>query len=203
MEPTFPTARHSITFRMTVTVCAFLILFQAILAALTVFYFKREFKQTISTQQFTLLTAVTHNIDQKLSSSRKVVVDVSRLVTPEIVHDGDTAQQFLDNRPGTHSLFDNGLFLFSPDGRIIAEAPDRHCCCCTATRRQRRHAGAQWPSRDLANCQSFARTRSSAPERDDRAIWEGFAQARFVAPERTTARCARAPRRRASGQTVP
>ncbi len=123
MEPIFPATRHSITFRMTVTVCAFLILFQAVLATLIFFYFKHEFKQSISAQQFTLLTVVTQNIDQKLASSQKVIVDVAKLVTPEIVADDDAAQRFLDNRPGTHSVFDNGLFLFSPEGRIIAEAP--------------------------------------------------------------------------------
>lgn len=123
MEPKFPTTRHSITFRMTVTVCAFLIVFQAVLSALTFFYFKRELKQAITTQQFTLLTVVTQNIDQKLSSSLKIIVDVARFVTPEIVRDSDEAQRFLDSRPGAHSLFDNGLFLFSPEGRIIAESP--------------------------------------------------------------------------------
>jgi diguanylate cyclase (GGDEF)-like protein len=125
MEPTFPATRHSITFRMTVTVCSFLILFQAVLATLIFFYFKQEFKQSISAQQFTVLTVVTQNIDQKLASSQKVVVDVSRQITPEILSDADAAQKILDNRPGTLSLFDNGLFLFSPDGKIIAEAPYR------------------------------------------------------------------------------
>ncbi len=125
MKPIFPSGRHSITFRMTVTVGVSLILFQAVLAALTFFYFKREFKETIATQQFTLLTVVAQNIDQRLSSSLKVIVDVSLLVTPKMIHDNDAAQQFLDNLPGALSLFDNGLFLFSPEGRIIAESPFR------------------------------------------------------------------------------
>lgn len=105
------------------TVCCFLMLFQAVLATLIFFYFKQEFKQSISSQQFTLLTVVTQNIDQKLTSSQQVIVDVSRFVTPDIVADSDAAQRFLDSRPGTHSIFDNGLFLFSPEGKIIAEAP--------------------------------------------------------------------------------
>lgn len=125
MKPIFPATHHSITFRMTVTVCLFLVLFQAVLATLIFFYFKREFKQSISAQQFTLLTVITQNIDQKLLSYQKAIIDVSRFVTPETVSNGDAAQRFLDNRPGTHSIFDNGLFLFSPEGRIIAEAPCR------------------------------------------------------------------------------
>src|SRR5512133_1972088 len=126
MESVLPAKRrHSITFRMTVAVCAFLILFQAVLAVSTFFYVKRELQQSITSQQITLLTVVCHNIDQKLLASLKVVVDVSRLVTPDIIRDSETAQKFLDNRPGTHSIFDNGLFLFSAEGRIIAEAPFR------------------------------------------------------------------------------
>ncbi len=120
-----PAKRHSITFRMTLAVCVFLILFQAALATMIYFYFKREFKHSISDQQFTLLTVVSQNIDQKLLSSQRVIVEVSRLITPEILNDTAAAQSFLDSRPGTHSLFDNGLFLFSPEGKLIAEAPYR------------------------------------------------------------------------------
>lgn len=125
MEPISPPTRHSITFRMTVTVCTFLFLFQAVLAALIFFYFKHEFKQTISQQQITLLTVLTQNIDQKLLGAQKLLVDVSKKLTPEIVSDTKTAQQFLDNRSGTRSIFDNGLFLFSLDGRLIAESQYR------------------------------------------------------------------------------
>lgn len=125
MNRAFSHTRKSITLRLTVAVCAFLILFQAILAGLTFYSFKREFKANIAAQQATLLTVLTQNIDHKLSSSLKVIVDVARLVTPEIAADSDAAQAFLDNRPGTLSLFDNGLFLFSAEGRIIAESPYR------------------------------------------------------------------------------
>ncbi|HEX9079416.1 MAG TPA: sensor domain-containing diguanylate cyclase, partial [Desulfuromonadaceae bacterium] len=68
-------------------------------------------------------TVIARNIDQKLRSSQKILVDVSRHVTPEIMRDTDAAQRFLDTRPGTRSTFDNGLFLFSPEGRVIAESP--------------------------------------------------------------------------------
>ncbi|HEY4743439.1 MAG TPA: sensor domain-containing diguanylate cyclase, partial [Desulfuromonadaceae bacterium] len=115
--------RRSITFRMTMAVCVFVVLFQSLLAVLGLLYFKREFKQTITDQQFTMLTVISQNIDQKLRSSQKIIVDVSRHVTPDIIRDSDAAQRFLDTRPGTKSTFDNGLFLFSSEGRIIAESP--------------------------------------------------------------------------------
>lgn len=104
-------------------VCVFVVLFQSLLAILSLMYFKHELKQTITNQQFTMLTVVAQNIDQKLKSSQKIIVDVARHVTPEIIQDSDAAQRFLDTRPGTKSTFDNGLFLFSREGRIIAESP--------------------------------------------------------------------------------
>lgn len=123
MKAIFTSTRHSITFRMTATVCLFLILFQAVLAAFIYFYFKQEFKKTISAQQLTLLTVLTQSIDHKILSSQKLIVEVSKLVTPEITNDINAAQHYLDNRPGTRALFDDGLFLLSPDGKLIAESP--------------------------------------------------------------------------------
>jgi diguanylate cyclase (GGDEF)-like protein len=123
MENVKPSTRRSITFRMTMAVCAFVILSLSLLAILTLLYFKHELKSTISDQQNTLLTVISQDIDQKIGSAQKTIVAVSREVTPAIVHDPVAAQRFLDNRPGTKVVFDNGLYLFSRDGRIIVESP--------------------------------------------------------------------------------
>ena len=106
-------ARHSITFRMTVAVCTLLLIFQVVLAILAFYYFKRELKNTISAQQLSLLTVVAQNIDQKLGSSSNVITDVARRFPAEAVKDSNAAQRFLDDRPGTLSHFDNGIYLFS------------------------------------------------------------------------------------------
>ena len=123
MDPVATPIRHSITFRMTVAVCAFAIVFQSLVAVMALAYFKYELKQTITDQQFTMLTVISQSIDQKLRSSQKIIVDISRHVTPGIIRDSTAAQRFLDSRPGAKSTFDNGLFLFSREGRIIAESP--------------------------------------------------------------------------------
>ena len=115
--------RHSITFRMTVAVCTLLLIFQVVLAILAFYYFKRELKHTISAQQLSLLTVVAQNIDQKLGSSSNVITDVARRFPAEAVKDSNAAQRFLDDRPGTLSHFDNGIYLFSTKGKIIAESP--------------------------------------------------------------------------------
>lgn len=123
MEPFKALKYRSITFRMTLAFSLFLIVFQTLLALTIYHYIKNGFKETIILQQQTLLNVIAQNLDQKLQASSSMIVDVSRQITPGIVSDPDSAQRFLDNRPGTHSVFDNGLFLFSLDGKIIAESP--------------------------------------------------------------------------------
>jgi len=118
-----PFRRHSITVRMTVAVCTFIILFSSLLAVASLYYFKQELEETISNQQMTLLTVVAQGIDQKLTAAQKTVVEASRDVTPGMVADPDAAQRFLDSLHSVRNIFDNGIFLFSKDGRIIAEAP--------------------------------------------------------------------------------
>ncbi|KAB0672123.1 diguanylate cyclase [Oryzomonas sagensis] len=123
MNAGVPFRRHSITVRMTVAVCTFVILFSSLMAVASLYYFKQELKETISNQQMTLLTVVAQGIDQKLTSAQKTVVEASRDVTPGMVADPDAAQRFLDSLHSVKSLFDNGIYLFSKDGRIIAESP--------------------------------------------------------------------------------
>lgn len=123
MENVKPSTRRSITFRMTMAVCAFVILFLSLLATLTLVYFRHELKRTISDQQNTLLTVISQDIDRKIDSARKAIVAVSGEVSPDIVNDPDAAQRFLDGRAGTRVTFDNGLYLLSRDGKIIAESP--------------------------------------------------------------------------------
>ena len=40
-----------------------------------------------------------------------------------MVSDPVATQYFLDHHPDAKSIFDNALFLFSKEGRIIAESP--------------------------------------------------------------------------------
>jgi len=123
MNAEVPFRRHSITLRMTVAVCTFIILFSSLLAVSSLYYFKQELRETISNQQMTLLNVVVQGIDQKLTAAQKTVIEASRDVTPGMIADPDAAQRFLDSQHSIKTLFDNGIYLFSKDGRIIAESP--------------------------------------------------------------------------------
>jgi diguanylate cyclase (GGDEF)-like protein len=103
-------------------VCVFVILIQSLMALLSMSYFKRELKQTISAQQMSLMTVVAQGVDQKLMDAQKTIVTASSEITPEIVADADQAQRLFGHLRGIETLFDHGLYLFSKEGRIIAES---------------------------------------------------------------------------------
>lgn len=64
-------------------VCAFVILLLSLLAMLFMLYFKRELKQTISTQQMTLMRLVAQDVDDKLINTQQAIVAAAaRINTP-------------------------------------------------------------------------------------------------------------------------
>jgi len=93
------------------------------LSALT--YFQEELKQSISQQQFTLLSEIANRVDEELLSAHRYINSAARLFDPELLKNGDKAQRFLDERLGLvqKNLFDNGIFLFDGSGRMVAETP--------------------------------------------------------------------------------
>lgn len=85
--------------------------------------FKQQLKGIIATEQQLLLSEIADSLDDKFSLTLAQIVSTATLVSPDVLASGDTAQDFLDHRPGLHEALDNHIFLFSPEGRIIAESP--------------------------------------------------------------------------------
>ena len=70
-----------------------------------------------------LVTEVAESLEDKLSLAQSQLISLSVLVGPEILASPDVAQKLLDSRQALHKVFDNHLFLFTPEGRIIVESP--------------------------------------------------------------------------------
>ena len=104
------------------TVCVFVIFFLSLLATLTLVYFQHELKRSISAQQNTLLTVVAQGIDQKLMEAQKTIVAASSRISPRAVADAAEAQHMVEHLRSAEIFFDDGLFLLSKEGRIIAES---------------------------------------------------------------------------------
>lgn len=103
-------------------VCVFVILILSSLALLSMSYFKRELKRTISAQQMTLMNVVAQGIDLKLMDAQRAIVTASSEITPQALTDADQTRITFRHLRGIETIFDHGLYLVSKDGRIIADS---------------------------------------------------------------------------------
>lgn len=88
------------------------------------YFFKSSIEQEISAEQFTLVSMLAEGIDTNIRFARDIIVRTADRVPANIVEDPEQAQFFLDSHLGSvSSLFDNGVFLFSAEGTIVAETP--------------------------------------------------------------------------------
>ena len=92
-------------------------------AMLAFIYFKNQFKYLISDEQFSLVAAHTRDIDDKIEDSQAMLVAVSKVLPLDSLRSGDWAQEWLDDRMIIRTHFDNGIFIFSKQGILIAESP--------------------------------------------------------------------------------
>ena len=86
-------------------------------------YFRTEFKKTIASQQETLVKGLAEQVDDKLRAAQKTLLTMVDNFPPTIVNSPDKVQQFLDTHLGAFPVFDNGVYLFSPTGSLLAESP--------------------------------------------------------------------------------
>ncbi|MBT0653560.1 diguanylate cyclase domain-containing protein [Geomobilimonas luticola] len=86
-------------------------------------YFRTEFKKTIANQQETLAKGLADQIDDKLRAAQKTLLTMVDDFPPAIADSPDKVQQFLDTHLGAFPVFDNGIYLFSPAGQLVAESP--------------------------------------------------------------------------------
>jgi diguanylate cyclase (GGDEF)-like protein len=86
-------------------------------------YFETQLKQLISKQQFSLISEICQSIDASLQEAQQVLLAEAPLFLSLDPENPDQIQKLLDSRPALRAIFDNGLFLFSREGKIIVESP--------------------------------------------------------------------------------
>lgn len=86
-------------------------------------YFESQLKQLISRQQFSMISELCQSIDANLQQSQEALIAESPLFLNIDPSRPDEVQKLLDSRTGLRTIFDNGLFLFSREGKIIVESP--------------------------------------------------------------------------------
>ena len=111
--------------KMVLTVSLLLTVLLGCMAISGFWYFTAVYKQAVFQQEYLLAENMAREIDNKLDSAHQALILVGKKVAPLVVADAELAQAFLDARIGMNSAFDNGLYLFSPEGKLIAESPYR------------------------------------------------------------------------------
>ncbi|MDD2272809.1 MAG: ATP-binding protein [Desulfuromonadaceae bacterium] len=86
-------------------------------------YLEKSIRESVYTQQFSFVTALAKGIDERLELVHNALIVAGGNLSPEIIAAPDKAQRFLDERISLLSLFNNALFLFSPDGKLLVESP--------------------------------------------------------------------------------
>src|SRR5512138_1310402 len=115
----------SLKIKMSLAVAMLFILFIIAASYVTLAYFERSFKETISSQQFSLASSLADNIDDKLRIAQNSLIATAPHAPEGIWRNADAAQQFLDKQSGLLSIFDNGIFFISREGILLAESPYR------------------------------------------------------------------------------
>lgn len=109
--------------KMALAVSLMFVVVIVLLAWGALFYQEQSLGKAISQQQFALVSSIAKNIDDKLGIAHTALISAAREMPSEGLRKANKAQRFLDARVALHSVFDNGLFLISPDGKLIAESP--------------------------------------------------------------------------------
>jgi len=110
----------SLKTKMTVAVSLLTAVLLSILAYSAQIYFVDEIKKLVSSQQITMLAALADQIDDKLLTSQNELVSAASTLDRAVLNDPVRLRRFFSGRPDTQAMFDNGLFLFSPQGILLS-----------------------------------------------------------------------------------
>jgi signal transduction histidine kinase/DNA-binding CsgD family transcriptional regulator len=85
--------------------------------------FRSNLEATLFAEQDALTTSVANNLDQQLITLKNALTASANAITESDLYSNDAAQSYLDTNTGLNALFERSVFLFSPDGHLIAERP--------------------------------------------------------------------------------
>ncbi|WP_305043740.1 ATP-binding protein [Geoalkalibacter sp.] len=105
--------------RLAASVCLLLLVVLGVLGWAALRYFKQEIKGTISEHQYAMATALAVEIDEKLMLAQGGLVAVAR----NIPRDPSRSQDSLRHHTFAQTIFENGLALMSPEGKLLALYP--------------------------------------------------------------------------------
>jgi diguanylate cyclase (GGDEF)-like protein len=116
--------RLSLKTKMSIAVSLLVIVLMSWSAFLIISRFETRFKETFTVQHYALINEMARETDDALKDARQTIIAAAATFPRAAAKSPPLAQRVLDKRRGLKSLFDNGIFLFSPTGKLIAESPN-------------------------------------------------------------------------------
>jgi len=113
----------SLKIKMTLVVFLLICTVSVAVAGLGLMFFIREFKASVASQQFPVVSAVGGELDDKIVAAQRALSAVARSVPPSLMRDPAAMQRFLDGRFDLHQVFGDGTGFFSAEGVLLASAP--------------------------------------------------------------------------------
>lgn len=113
---------RSIKTKVTLTVISGFIVLLGLVSAIQAYRIKADMRQVLGDQQFTLVSRVAGEIDEKLGTAHRALIEESKAIPAELARDPERLRKNLENRPGVRSLF-SALFVYSADGTTLIEMP--------------------------------------------------------------------------------
>jgi signal transduction histidine kinase len=107
----------------------YILVFFAVAAPIVVYlslnYYRESVEKSVEEQQSMLVSRIADELDQKIIFSQDTLISASNSLSPKIIASPFRAEEFLYNNLALISIFDNGVFLFTPAGKLIAETSQK------------------------------------------------------------------------------
>ena len=113
----------SLKIKMVMVVFLLISALSSAVAGLGLLFFIREFKVSMASRQFSVVSAMGGELDEKIAAAQRELVAVAHSVPPALAGDPAAMQRFLDGRLDLHQVFSDGTGFFSRKGVLLAYAP--------------------------------------------------------------------------------
>lgn len=108
--------------KMVLYILLFFTIASPVVVYLSLTHFRSALEKSVEEQQFLLVSRIADELDHKVSFSHNALKSAALAITPETVASPGRASAFVDERHSLLSIFDNGLYLFSPGGILLADS---------------------------------------------------------------------------------
>ncbi|KAF0811274.1 putative diguanylate cyclase YegE [Andreprevotia sp. IGB-42] len=116
--------RHNLKTRITVCLTLLSIAVVLLLGIFQLRLIRSEMTEGLANQQFSLISKVADDIDQKLLLNEALLGSAGALLSRQLARGPVDYTAFLVERPALATIFDY-VFVFSPEGRIVGDYPHK------------------------------------------------------------------------------